>query len=379
MMKSDLPLLEPAYVQHVMREYIKGTVLSVNLSNSDVGSTKYREEPLILWPEFSTNFNSFWTRRMDVYELWMQTKSPTKRSVTLPLQSQRLLAEMNVDGKSGPNASVGNKDEYAAVRVMEAEMAELSERLRSTRQQLDEERQRRHQMRDDLDDTRRQLEDERNKLRDTTKQMITLEEDKMVHNVQVSRLREQIEQTMSLKESLVLDLERSRMQLFNTKEKYETALASLNADNEALRKKVELLQVELQQSQSGGANKRDLIELEAQNAVLRQVVDRYRRSVPYSSFNDSVDGASKAALDTPQLLSQTDFVNALMEALDKTKFLNKQMVAGSDSTSNWSRQSWQDLCVGWREAVCELCDLFASAHRIESLAPGGTRFAPRTS
>jgi hypothetical protein len=86
-----------------------------------------------------------------------------------------------------------------------------------------------------------------------------------------------------------------------------------------------------------------------------------------SSFNDSVDGAAKGALNTSALLSQSDFINALMEALDKTKFLNKQMIVGSEPSSNWTKQSWQDLCVGWREAVCELCDLFASAHRIESL------------
>lgn len=301
---------------------------------------------------------------MDIFERWKQSQSSQKLFDLPPPQSHAIRPK-----PEGPTFQPKDADEYAAVRVMEAELAELSERVRSTRQQLDEERQRRHQIRDDLDETRRLLEDERNKHRDTSKQLVILEEDKMTHQIQVSRLREQIEQTISLKETLQLDLDRVRMQLFNAKEKYETALSSLNADNEALRKRLDLLQVELQQSQNGGANKRDLIELEAQNSVLRQVVDRYRRAMPMSSFNDSVDGAAKGAMNSAALLSQSDFINTLMEALDKTKFLNKQMVVGSDPTSKWSKQSWQDLCVGWREAVCELCDLFASAHRIESLTP----------
>jgi DNA repair exonuclease SbcCD ATPase subunit len=265
---------------------------------------------------------------------------------------------------------VRNPDEYAAIRVMEAEMVELSERLRQARLQLEEERQKRHQIRDDYDETRRILEEERNKHRDTAKQLVILEEDQMTHQIQVSRLREQIEQNMSLKESLQLDLDRTRMQLHHAKEKYEAALNSVTAENEALRKKLDLTQVELQQSTSGSANKRDLIELESQNAVLRQVVDRYRRAMPSSRFGESADAASSTAFDSPKLLSQSDFVNALMEALDRTKFLNKQMLIGTDQGSNWSKQSWQDLCVGWREAVVELCDLFASAHRIESLQSG---------
>jgi hypothetical protein len=52
-----------------------------------------------------------------------------------------------------------------------------------------------------------------------------------------------------------------------------------------------------------------------------------------------------------------------MEALDKAKFLNKQMQNAVDE-GTWSKQSWQDLCMGWRETVCELCDLFAAAHRL---------------
>lgn len=250
--------------------------------------------------------------------------------------------------------------------VRESEMAEISERLRQTRMQLEEERQKRHQLRDELDEARAQLDEERNRHRDVTKQIVVLEEDQMTHQVQVNRLREQVEQQMSLKDSIQLDLDRIRMQLFHAKDKYETALASMSAENEALRKKQDLLQLELQQMQEGGANKRDLLELESQNAVLRQVVDRYRRSLPNSRFADSADAASKAAFDAPQLLNQSQFINSLMEALDKAKFLNKQMVSGSDPVNNWSKQAWQDLSVGWREAVCELCDLFATAHRIES-------------
>jgi hypothetical protein len=304
---------------------------------------------------------------MDIFERWKQGQMSQRLFDLPPSQPQPTRVKLEASIVQPSAIQPKDPEEYAAVRVMEAELAELSERVRSTRQQLDDERQRRHQIRDDLDEARRLLEDERNKHRDTTKQLVILEEDKMTHQIQVSRLREQIEQTLSLKESLQLDLDRTRMQLFHAKEKYEAALNSLTADNEALRKRQDVLQLELQQTQSGGANKRDFIELESQNAILRQVVDRYRRSLPLSSFNDSVDGAAKGALNTSALLSQSDFINALMEALDKTKFLNKQMIVGSEPSSNWTKQSWQDLCVGWREAVCELCDLFASAHRIESL------------
>ena len=243
-------------------------------------------------------------------------------------------------------------------------MVELSERLRQTRMQLEEERNKRRDLRDELEESRKLIEDERNKHRETTKHLVILEEDKMTHQIQVGRLREQIEQNVSLKESLQLDLDRVRMQLFHAKEKYETTINSLLAENEALRKKHDLLQLELQQNQAGIANKRDLIELEAQNSVLRQVVDRYRRSLPVSRFNDTIDGASTSAFEAPPLASQKDLINALMEALDRTKYLNKQM--SSETSSSWSKQAWQDLCLGWREAVCELCELFASAHRIQS-------------
>ena len=304
---------------------------------------------------------------MDIFERWHNSKSSEQFVDNRQPPGDRAMKESRALSQAQINLQPRSHDEYAAVRVMEAELTELSERLRQTRLQLEEERQKRHDLRDDLEESRRLLDEERNKHRDTTKQLVILEEDKMTHQIQVSRLREQIEQNISLKESLQLDLDRTRMQLYHAKEKYETALTSQMAENEALRKKNDLLQLELQQSQSGGANKRDIIELEAQNAVLRQVVDRYRRALPVSRFNDSADSASKAAIDTPQLLSQGDFINSLMEALDKTKFLNKQMVAGSESTNDWSKQSWQDLCVAWREAVCELCDLFATAHRLESI------------
>lgn len=337
----------------------------------NAGATRFQEQPIILWPEFSNNFNAYWTRRADVFDRWRHSRTPMiKENILVSSPAEKRLVTQLPNPTVEAPLVVRNPDEYAAMRVMEAEMVELSERLRQARLQLEEERQKRHQIRDDYDESRRILEEERNKHRDTTKQLVILQEDQMTHQIQVSRLREQIEQNMSLKESLQLDLDRTRMQLHHAKEKYEAALNSVTAENEALRKRLDLTQVELQQSTSGSANKRDLIELESQNAVLRQVVDRYRRAMPSSRFGEAADAASSTAFDSPKLLSQSDFVNALMEALDRTKFLNKQMLIGTDQGSNWSKQSWQDLCVGWREAVVELCDLFASAHRIESLQSG---------
>lgn len=322
---------------------------------------------MVQWPEFSSNFNSYWTRRSDIYEQWRQGQTSA-----YPFPERKLPPPT-----SAPIASSGSsrtepllnprQSEVASVRVLEAELAEISERLRQTRYQLEEERQKRHQLRDDLEDSRRQIEDERNRHRDTTKQLVVLEEDKMTHEIQVSRLREQIEQNMSLRESLQLDLDRTRMQLFHAREKYEAAITSLTADNEALRKKIDVINVELQQSQSGGASKRDLIELESQNNVLRQIVEKYRRALPVSRFADTADAASASAFEAPKLANSSDFLNALMESLDRAKFLNKQILTGSDPSNNWSKQSWQDLCMGWRETVCELCDLFATAHRMENL------------
>ena len=351
-MRTDLPPLEPEYVMYVMTQVLKGMSSIYAGFKSNLGATKHKDSPILLWAEFSNQFNTFWTRRGDVYEDWKQISS------TLPPPSRTLVHQR----------STIQSQRSAEGAVLESELAEISERLRQTRMQLEEERQKRHQLRDELDEARKQLDEERNRHRDVAKQIIVLEEDQMTHQVQVNRLREQVEQQMSLKDSLQLDLDRLRLQLFHAKDKYETALGSMAADNEALKKKVELLQLELQQAQEGGANKRDLLELESQNAVLRQVVDRHRRSIPNSRFADAADAASKAAFDAPQLSSQSQFINSLMEALDKAKFLNKQMVMGSDPKNNWSKQSWQDLSVGWREAVCELCDLFATAHRIESQA-----------
>lgn len=360
------------------------------------------------WPEFSNNFNAYWTRRSDIYEQWRQgpfssnpinplnQSSPTligERSMLLPPLNRASIAEPppgsnRVKDSSGftdpsglrtlPQATSGSggyRAETASVRVLEAELVEISERLRQTRYQLDEERQKRHQLRDDLEESRRLIEEERNKHRDSTKQLVVLEEDKMTHEIQVSRLREQIEQNMSLKETLQLDLDRTRMQLFHAREKYEAALTSLNADNEALRKKIDVVTLDLQEAQGGGASKRDLIELESQNNVLRQIVEKYRRALPVSRFADAADAASGAAFEAPKLAKSSDFLNALMESLDRAKFLNKQILTGSDPVNNWSKQSWQDLCMGWRETVCELCELFATAHRMES--NGQTKPAPK--
>ena len=316
-----------------------------------------------MWPEFSTNFNFYWTRRSDLYEQW---RSRSSVPAVVPSRS-RGSGSPAVNSPFRPNWNVGSQEEdcSGAVRVLEAELVEVSERLRQARYQVDEERQKRHSLRDELDEVRRQLEDERNRHRDVTRQLVILEEDKLTHDIQVSRLRETVEQTVSHKESLQLDLDRVRMQLYHAKEKYETALNSVLADSEAFRKKNELLQLELDQGR-GSSNSKDMAEMEAQNAVLRQVIDKYRRQLSNSKFADSADSASGAAFDSSSLSKESNFLNSLMEALDKAKFLNKQMQVGSDTTNNWSKQSWQDLCVGWREAVCELCDLFALAHRIES-------------
>ena len=316
------------------------------------------------WPEFISNFNAFWTKRNDIYEQWTQRNRPITSAQALPPVAipRRLSTTIATPLRPAINPVGGTADDSAAVRVLEAELVEISERLRQTRYQLDEERQKRHMIRDDLDEARRQVEDERDRHRDVTKRVVVLEEDKMTHEIQVSRLREQIEQNVSLKESLQLDLDRSRMQLFHAKEKYETALGSAVADNEALRKKLEVLMLELQETKAnGGGNRRDLAELEAQNTVLRQVIEKYRKALPNSRFADTADAVSSAAFDAPKLATQAQFLNALMEALDKAKFLNKQM----QNSAGWSAQSWQDLCAGWRETVCELCDLFATAHRIE--------------
>ena len=255
-----------------------------------------------------------------------------------------------------------SNDEGAAVRVLEAELVEISERLRQARYQLEEEKQKRHSLRDELDDSKSKIQDERNRYLETSKQLVILEEDKLTHEIQVSRLRESLEQNISLKETLQLDLDRVRMQLYHAKEKYETALKSALADNEAFRRRIELLEVEVSQKQDV-ASRRDMHEMETQNNVLRQVIEKYRRALPNARFADTADMASTVAFDSPKLASDTEFLNALMEALDKAKFLNKQMQNAVDE-GTWSKQSWQDLCMGWRETVCELCDLFAAAHRL---------------
>lgn len=253
-------------------------------------------------------------------------------------------------------------DDGSAVRVLEAELVEISERLRQARYQLEEEKQKRHALRDELDETKNKIQDERDRYLETSKQLVVLEEDKLTHEIQVSRLRETLEQNISLKESLQLDLDRVRMQLYHAKEKYETALKSSLADNEALRRRIELLEVDISQKQNVGT-KKEMHELETQNNVLRQVIEKYRKALPTARFADTADLASTVAFDSPKLATDTEFLNALMEALDKAKFLNKQMQNATEEGS-WSKQSWQDLCMGWRETVCELCDLFAAAHRL---------------
>jgi chromosome segregation ATPase len=282
----------------------------------------------------------------------------TNASSSRPYKSSRSADPDRTEGLR----SVGNDP---SSKVLEAELVEISERLRQTRYQLDEERQKRHLLRDELDEVRRSIEDERVKFREVSKQLVILEEDRMTHDIQVGRLREQIEQNVSLKESLQLDLDRARMQLFHAREKYETAIKSIAAENEALRKKIDLLNIEISEVKNSGPSTRDTQELETQNAILRQVIEKYRRALPSSRFPDSVDAVSSTAFDAQKLSKATDFLNSLMEALDKAKFLNKQMQQGSNPSNKWSAQSWQDLCVGWKETVCELCDLFAAAHRIE--------------
>ncbi len=358
--RTDIPPLQPEFITFIMDGYMRPSV-------------KYKDSWLLLWPEFSTNFNSYWTKRNDIYENW---KSNNLLGLPQPMSASpaRVLAPNGYPPASPirptvAGAVVGNMrpsapEDVAAVRVLEAELVEVSERLRQTRYQLDEERQKRHQLRDDLDAAKQKSEDERTRYLETTKQLVVLEEDKLTHEVQVSRIREQLEQNISMKESLQLDVDRIRMQFNHAKEKYETALKSAVADNEALRKKIEVINLELNQQQDAGS-KKDISELESQNAVLRQIVEKYRKAFPVSKFADTIDSASGAAFDSAKLSSASDFLNSLMEALDKAKFLNKQMQTVSDSSSN-SVQVWKDLCLGWKETVCELCDLFSAAHRIES-------------
>lgn len=351
-----------------------------------IASTRIKEEPILQWPEFSSNFNQFWVHRGDIYERWRQNYllSPSLPATAAPSSTRNL--NPNASGPLPPVAGPvlnppirplisqpssiplhrSSTDESAGARVLEAELVEISERLRQTRYQLDEEKQKRHQIRDELEEARRQIEDERNRHRDVLRQVVLLEEDKLTHEIQVARLREQIEQNISLKESLQLDLDRARMQLFHAKEKYETALSSVVAENESLRKKIDVLNLEIQDAKASGNNRKDMLELESQNAVLRQVLEKYRRALPNSRFADTADAVSTTAFEEPKLAGQTEFVNSLMEALDKAKFLNRQMHLGSVPDNKWSTESWQDLCLGWRETVCELCDLFATAHRLES-------------
>jgi chromosome segregation ATPase len=259
--------------------------------------------------------------------------------------------------------------------VLEAELVEISERLRQTRYQLDEERQKRHMLRDELENTKLEIEDERAKFLQVSKQVVVLEEDRLTHEIQVSRLRENLEQNISLKESLQLDVDRIRMQLHHAKEKYESALKSSVADNEALRRRIELLEIELSQNQKSVATKKQVLEIETQNNILRQVIEKYRRAMPNSRFADTVDAASVVAFDAPKLSTDTEFLNSLMEALDRAKYLNKQMQSGLEPESSWSKQSWQDLCIGWRETVCELCDLFAAGHRIANTDSSKTKLS----
>lgn len=357
--RTDIPPLEPEFIAYTMEGYLRPSV-------------KYKDSWMVLWPEFSTNFNSYWTKRNDIYENWKSSNTlglpqPTASSARPPLISG--YPPVSPIRPTVPGAVVGimrasAPEDIASVRVLEAELVEVSERLRQTRYQLDEERQKRHQLRDDLDEAKHKAEDERKRYLDATKQLVVLEEDKLTHEVQVSRIREQLEQNISMKETLQLDVDRVRMQLNHAKEKYETALKSAIADNEALRKKMEVMSLELTQQQSAGP-KKEVAELESQNMVLRQIVERYRKSFPPSRFADTIDTASGAAFHSAKLGSASDFLNSLMEALDKAKFLNKQMQSASDSGTN-NIQVWKDLCLGWKETVCELCDLFSAAHRIES-------------
>ena len=104
-----------------------------------------------MWPEFNTNFNSFWTRRADIYENWRARNStalpqpltaaniiqPANKVPAYPILSMRpplpnsaLAGGMGVSGDDG-----------SAVRVLEAELVEISERLRQARYQLEEEKQ----------------------------------------------------------------------------------------------------------------------------------------------------------------------------------------------------------------------------------------------
>jgi hypothetical protein len=357
--------MEFDYVLYVMESYLRPSV-------------KFKDSFLLLWPEFSTNFNSYWTRRNDIYENWKSNNTlglPQPTGVSHSSPARIRTAEVIVPSgyppmspvrPTVPGAMAGNmrqaNDDISSIRVLEAELVEVSERLRQTRYQLDDERQKRHQLRDELDEAKQKAEDERMRYLEASKQLVILEEDKLTHEVQVSRIREQLEQNISLKETLQLDVDRVRMQLNHAKEKYETALKSAVADNGALRSKIEVINLELTQQQSAG-NKKEISELESQNAVLRQIVERYRKAFPSSRFADTVDAASAVAFDSPKLGSASDFLNQLMEALDKAKFLNKQMQG--DLPAN-NIQVWKDLCNGWRETVCELCDLFAHAHRLES-------------
>lgn len=350
--RTDIAPLENDFISFVMEGYLRPSV-------------KVKETSVLMWPEFSTNFNSYWTKRKDIYENW---KSNNVLGLPQPMTAVGISASRPSPIRpTVPGAVVGNMrpsapEDVASLRVLEAELVEVSERLRQTRYQLDEERQKRHQLRDDLDESKRKAEDERMRYLEATKQLVILEEDKLTHEVQVSRIREQLEQNISMKETLQLDVDRVRMQLNHAKEKYETALKSAVADNEALRKKIEVLTLEITQNASNGA-KKEMTELESQNAVLRQIVERYRKAFPASRFADTIDAASGAAFDSPKLATASDFLNSLMEALDKAKFLNKQM---TDATNSNNIQIWKDLSLGWKETVCELCDLFAAAHRIES-------------
>ena len=327
-----------------------------------LASTRYKDAVILLWPEFSANFNFYWTRRNDIYEQW-RSRETVKAVVNLPSSA----GQSSVDPSRRLNTPLvrrssvdppGVSDMDGSARVLEAELVEVSERLRQARYSVDEERQKRHMLRDELDEVRRQMDEERARFRDGTKQLVILEEDKLTHDIQVSRLRETVEQTVSAKEALQLDLDRCRMQLYHAKQKYEAALSLAIADSEALRKRAELMEVTFAAKTAVSPTE----ELNSQNAVLRQIVEKYRRNLP--QFADTVDRASSAAFESAEPLD-SEFLNALMEALDKAKFLNKQLQAGIEA-KNWTPQTWQDLCAGWREAVCELCDLFAQAHRTKA-------------
>jgi len=374
-MRTDIPRIEPEFVAFIMSEFLRRmSPFSIRNFISSLATTRFKDSMQLLWPEFSTNFNSYWVKRADIYENWRARNSvalpqtlngsaapPFPRTNQPPAYPILSPVRPVLSGAAG--FGVDADGNTPAVRVLEAELVEISERLRQTRYQLDEERQKRHMLRDELEETKRQIEDERTKFIQVSRQVVVLEEDRLTHEIQVSRLRENLEQNISLKESLQLDVDRIRMQLHHAKEKYETALKSSVADNEALRRRIELLEVELSQKQSV-ATKKEVMEIETQNNVLRQVIEKYRRALPNSRFADSADMASVVAFEAPKLASDTEFLNSLMEALDRAKFLNKQMQSGIEPDNSWSKQSWQDLCLGWRETVCELCDLFAAAHRI---------------